>query len=95
LKGAGFNTIEVVAEDHDTVEEEIAAIIRNNSLDDDQMNLISSVIERYGSLSSMELELLTHNEAPWIEARYGLKPHESSTNVISKEFMKDYYSGMI
>lgn len=43
----------------------------------------------------MELELLTHNEAPWIEARYGLKPHESSTNVISKEFMKDYYSGMI
>ena len=95
LRGAGFNNIQVTAEDFDTVEEEIKAIIDRNSLSSNQIDLIESVLDKYGPLSSMELELLTHNEDPWINARSGLSPHQASNNVIQKDKIKEYYSAQI
>lgn len=95
LKGAGFNNIEVTAEDFDTVEEEINSIIERNHLSSDQLDLVGSVLDKYGPLSSMELELLTHNEDPWIKARSGLGPHEASNTVMTKKRIKEYYSAQI
>lgn len=94
LKEFGFNNLKVVNDELDTVDEEIEAIIAKNGINSDQIGLIESVLNKYGSLSSLELELLTHNEAPWIEGRDGFAPHQVCTNVISKQRMRDFYSAL-
>ncbi|PDS21854.1 Panacea domain-containing protein [Flavobacterium branchiophilum] len=94
LKEFGFNDIKVVNDEFDTVDEEIEAIIRKNNLTTDQLDLIYSVLNKYGGLNSLELELLTHNEVPWIEARNGYAPHQPCNNIITKERMKEFYSAM-
>jgi uncharacterized phage-associated protein len=94
LKEFGFNKLEVVNDQFDTVDEEIKAIIKDNNLSDNQLELIYSVLNKYSSLSSLELELLTHNEAPWIEARIGFAPHQSCNNIIPKTRMKEFYTSL-
>ncbi|MDV0446277.1 hypothetical protein MsAg5_01060 [Methanosarcinaceae archaeon Ag5] len=46
----------------------------------------------YGDLSGVQLEILTHEEEPWIKARNGLGIYESSENIISIDEMKKYYA---
>lgn len=94
LKEFGFNNIEVINDQFDTMDEEIESIILKNNLSENQVELIYSVLNKYSSLSSMELELLTHNEAPWIEAREGFAPHQSCNNIIPKVRMKEFYTSL-
>lgn len=49
----------------------------------------------YGDLSGDELEELTHQEQPWLNARNGLKPWEGSKNVILEDDMKSYYRSIM
>jgi uncharacterized phage-associated protein len=49
----------------------------------------------YGKHDAQYLELLTHNEKPWQEARQGLGASESSDNEISLDMMKEYYSSLL
>ncbi len=46
----------------------------------------------YGKYDSNYLEMLTHNEEPWIEARNGLEIHENTSNEIPLETMRSYYA---
>ncbi|HEV2298771.1 MAG TPA: type II toxin-antitoxin system antitoxin SocA domain-containing protein [Candidatus Acidoferrales bacterium] len=46
----------------------------------------------YGEMSASDLERISHCEEPWIKARAGLPPDVSSHEVISKEWMQEYYS---
>lgn len=94
LKEIGFNNLEVVNDQFDAVDKEIEAIIQKNNLSENQLELIYSVLNKYSGLSSLELELLTHNEAPWIEARQGCAPHEPCHNVISKVRMREFYTSL-
>lgn len=94
LKEFGFNNIEVINNDFDTVDEEIQAIIAKNSLSSNQLELIYSVLKQYSGLSSLELELLSHSELPWIEAREGFAPHQSCNIIISKTRMKEFYTSL-
>ncbi|MBD2123415.1 Panacea domain-containing protein [Trichocoleus sp. FACHB-262] len=57
----------------------------------DELQLLDIVWEIYGELSASQLWKLTHSELPWIEARQGLAPSESSQNPISLQDMKNYY----
>ena len=41
--------------------------------------------------SAVSLELMTHRERPWIEARGNLPIDALSSNVITKDSMKKYY----
>lgn len=95
LKAHGYNDLEVVAEENDTIDEEIQKIIAEASISEDQLDLIHSVLGKYARLNSLQLELLTHSEAPWIEARNGCPPHEPCKNIISKERMKNFYVALI
>jgi uncharacterized phage-associated protein len=79
----------------DTIEGEIRAIIEKNSLSEDQIELIDTVLLKYGSLSSMELEMLSHSEAPWIKARQGMAPHQPCKNRISKSHIKGFYASKL
>lgn len=94
LKEFGFNDLRVINDEHDTVEEEIKGIIKKYNLSADKLEFIGLVLNRYGVLSSLELELLSHSESPWIEARNGSAPHQRCTTVISKERMKEFYSSL-
>ena len=56
---------------------------------------IDNVLDAYGDLGAAQLERLTHQELPWMEARAGLAPDEPSRNPISMNTMKDFYSSLI
>ena len=49
----------------------------------------------YGKHDASYLELLTHNETPWKEARLGMCPSDSSNVEISLESMANYYSELL
>lgn len=57
-----------------------------------KIELIDAVFNKYAQLSSLQLELLTHSEWPWIEAREGLSPIETGKVVIKESTMKEFYS---
>jgi uncharacterized phage-associated protein len=54
-------------------------------------DFIDYILENYGGFSGSELESMTHQEDPWIEARKGLTTYQASNKVISQEKMQDYY----
>lgn len=91
LKSYGFNNIEVINDELDSSQERIEKRAKNNNLSEDQLELIFSVLNQYGHLSSFELEMLTHNESPWLEARGNTPPHVRCRSIISKEKMKSFY----
>ena len=57
----------------------------------DKMDLVDAVFDKYGQMTSLQLEMLTHQEEPWIEARKGLSPIDTGNRIISDETMKRFY----
>lgn len=95
LKEFGYNDLKVVADECNTANEPINKIIERNNLNEDQLGLIYAVLDKYGTMNSFQLELLSHSEAPWVEARAGLPPHTPCTNIIPKKRMKEFYSELV
>lgn len=54
--------------------------------------LLDNIWSVYGKLDAGYLELLTHSEKPWQDARAGLESHTSSDTEITIASMKSYYS---
>lgn len=52
---------------------------------------IDAILSSYGQLSGRQLSVLTHNEAPWKNARAGLAPTEPSKKQISTADMENFY----
>ena len=63
-------------------------------LSDNKRDSIEKVLEFYGDMSSQALSDLTHQEAPWIEAREGLSPTDRGSRIISHAAMAEYYSSL-
>lgn len=59
--------------------------------DKNKIDMIDAVFNKYGKLSSLQLELLTHSEEPWIDAREGLSPIETGNKKINEEIMRKFY----
>ncbi len=57
----------------------------------DEIATINEVLDIYGGFDGNELEVLTHNEQPWIEARGDLTPLESSNKHISNKTVFNFY----
>ncbi|MDB5046983.1 MAG: phage-associated protein [Fibrobacteres bacterium] len=57
----------------------------------EQLKLIDDLLSAFGKKTSFELEALTHEEQPWIEARRGTPPNEKSKTLLSKRTMKSFY----
>lgn len=62
-----------------------------SSLSEDEKSIIDEIWKVYGKYDAGYLEILTHNEDPWLKARNGHLPYEASNNVIEKVVMKNYY----
>lgn len=52
---------------------------------------LDEIMDVFGSESATALEIMTHQEKPWVEARDGLPDHVPSTARISKETTKLFY----
>lgn len=79
-KNYGYNPIEKELDDYDfhllsTVEKE----------------LLDSIAKNFGCYSGKVLEEMTHVEAPWKEARKGLREDEPSNNIVTKESIEQYF----
>lgn len=56
--------------------------------------VVHDVWETYGDIAGTDLEVLTHRELPWIEARGNAKPFQHCTTPISTETMAKYYKSI-
>ena len=62
--------------------------------DNDVTELLEAVWFTYGDKDGNELEVLSHSELPWVEARKGLPATENSDNEISPKTMASYYNSI-
>jgi len=65
--------------------------INGGTLHDRPEEHAREVIEAYGGFSAYQLERMTHQEYPWINARRGVPSDEQSHNIITLEDMKNCY----
>lgn len=56
------------------------------------IDVLEAVYLTYKDLTGDQLEILTHSEEPWINARRGLPAWESCNNIISCDMMRKYYA---
>ncbi|MCW3085177.1 MAG: hypothetical protein JWP12_2543 [Bacteroidetes bacterium] len=56
-----------------------------------QLELINDILSEFSPRSPYDLECLTHEELPWIEARRGYAPADRCEVEISKETMRTFY----
>ena len=61
---------------------------------DEDNRTIKAVLSFYGDKEPFYLSELTHMERPWRDARGSTPLGEASSEVISKESMQDYYTGI-
>lgn len=57
----------------------------------DEKEVLDVVWNSYGKFDGKYLEMLTHAEDPWLNARKGLDQKDLSQNVISEESIRAYY----
>ena len=60
-------------------------------LGDDVVSYLDEVAGVYMPYGGYHLEMMTHKEDPWIEARGGCQDDEICAEIISKEKMRTYY----
>lgn len=65
-----------------------------NNLTENQKATIDSVLDYYGNRSAKWLSDLSHLEDPWRLARKGVPVGVGSSNIIPKDSMAIYYSGL-
>jgi uncharacterized phage-associated protein len=65
------------------------------SIPKDVITNIDSVLEAYGDFSDDQLEEMTHNETPWLDAREGCSPRERCTMDIDEVTMREYYAARV
>ncbi len=63
-------------------------------LDSRTREFVDQVLCTYGVKTAYDLEILTHREKPWIEARGILAPTEQCREEITLRSMFDFYTGM-
>ena len=71
--------------------EAITEIITEGDIPDDLFGYAKQVYDAYGHMDGDDLEIVTHREKPWMEARGGKRPWESCDTVISEDAIKSFY----
>ena len=65
-------------------------------LDSDQRETVDAILQDYGDESAAALSVMTHNEAPWRDARRraNLRIGERGNAQIRRDSMAEYYDGL-
>ncbi|AKM09022.1 Panacea domain-containing protein [Croceicoccus naphthovorans] len=72
----------------------IVVDIDRPKIDENLAVFLDEIVDVFGCESAVALELMTHRELPWLEARGDLAPSEPSTASISKETTRLFYRSM-
>lgn len=72
----------------DPIDEDVCVINFNTETED----VFNQVWDVYGDFNGNELESISHQESPWINARGGCFMYQASTNIISDEDIFICYS---
>lgn len=70
---------------------EVPKINKEIKMQETEKDILNQVWKIYGKLDGDELEVLTHREQPWIEARNGIDYRKPSNNEILPQNMGKYY----
>ncbi|MBS4050776.1 MAG: DUF4065 domain-containing protein [Methylomonas sp.] len=68
---------------------------RTPRLTDETADFMRAVLDKFGSIGAKRLEKITHEHAPWREARGNLPEEASCSTVIRKVAMRDFYANRI
>jgi uncharacterized phage-associated protein len=60
----------------------------------DERESIDKIIGYYGKFNGQQLSDLTHQEAPWMQAREGMGYNERGNVEITKESLAEYYGSL-
>ncbi len=63
--------------------------------DAELLNYLETVYEKFGKLGAKRLEEITHEHAPWKDARGNLPPEAKCNAIISKIAIMDFYAERI
>ena len=64
-------------------------------MDSDKVEFLDEVIKVYMPAGAYELERMTHQEGPWIEARGECEPDQRCDSVITNDAIQKYYAQKI
>lgn len=67
---------------------------RSDRLSEDEAESVDAVVKFYKKYDGQQLSDLTHDEAPWQQARKGLEPLERGDKEITRASMKKYYASL-
>ncbi len=62
-----------------------------NIFSEEELSVLNEVYSIYWNEDTDYLVWLTHQEKPWLEARWELRDNEPSNNIISINTMQDFY----
>ncbi|SIT17928.1 Panacea domain-containing protein [Paracoccus saliphilus] len=79
----------------DVNRDHIQPTFRDENLSKGARRHIDEVLEAYGELSGIQLEHMTHDERPWIEARGALRSFERCETVIKESSMERFYRELL
>ena len=98
FKGFGYEPISlknVYQEEQIDCEGLKSKIAIENNISEEQQGLIQEVLLKYGRMSAFMLEVLSHEETPWIAQREGLSEFDRGDRSIPFTTMKAYYSSKL
>lgn len=72
----------------------IDTAVSRPELDPDLYAFLDEIIDIFAAETAVALEIMTHRERPWIEARGELPIHEPCSNYISKQTMAEFYKSL-
>lgn len=72
----------------------ITDAIDKPALPDELSKHLIEIVDVFGSENAVALELMTHRETPWLEARGDTPPADPSNARISKATTRDYYRSL-
>ncbi|MGQ2984346.1 Panacea domain-containing protein [Flavobacterium sp.] len=75
--------------------EDIVNVENISCLTNEEKLHIDSILESYAQFSSTQLENMTHNEDPWINARKGYSSYSRCEDIIDPVLMQDYYAARL
>lgn len=79
----------------DDVVDKLSSIFSEDFIEEEYIETLNTIYDFYGKYSGRALEDMTHNEAPWKNARNGLHENEKGNVVITNDKMIEYYSSLI
>ena len=68
--------------------------VTEEALTDDEKRVIDIVVNTFGMYGGKVLERITHNEAPWMDARKGYGDGIPSSELLPKERLMEYFTAV-